>query len=174
MDRRHRLPNPALLTHDGRVVRFYDDLVRDRIVLINFFYAHCEDGLCAPTTANLVRVQQLLGERVGRDIFMYSISLDPEHDTPPLLRKYAQAFGVGPGWLFLTAAPAELEPLRRGLGFYDLDPAIDRDPATHLGMLRFGNEAMNWWGSCATLLRPELVAKYVLRLDWPPGVRRDA
>lgn len=165
-------PNVALRTQDDRTVRFYDDLVKEKIVVINFMYAHCEDGLCVPTTANLVKVQQLLGGRVGRDIFMYSITLDPANDTPRILKKYAAAFGVGPGWLFLTGAPRDIAVLRRKLGFYDLDPAVDGERSTHLGMLRFGNDQMNWWASCATLLRPELVAKYILRVDWPPGVRR--
>jgi protein SCO1/2 len=106
---------------------------------------------------------------VGRDIFMYSITLDPESDTPRLLRKYAEVFGVKPGWLFLTGAPREIEVLRRRLGFYDPDPELDRDRSTHLGMLRYGNDRMNWWASCATLLRPELIAKYILRVDGPPG-----
>lgn len=165
-------PNVALRTQDAQPVRFYDDLLKGKLVVINFMYAHCEDGLCVPTTANLVRVQRLLGARVGRDIFMYSITLDPAHDTPRILKKYAETFGVGPGWLFLTGGLRDIEVLRRKLGFYDLDPKVDGDRSTHLGMLRFGNEQMNWWASCATLLRPELTAKYILRVDWPPGVRR--
>lgn len=165
----HYFPNFLLRTQDDEPVRFYDDLVKDRIVAINFMYVHCADGQCAPATANLVRVQQLLGERVGRDIFMYSITLDPANDTPALLKKYAGTFGVKPGWRFLTGEAPHIELLRRKLGFYDLDPAVDKDPSAHTGMLRFGNDQLNWWASCGTLLRPELIAKYILRVDWPPG-----
>ena len=73
--RRH-FPNVNLLTQDNRHVRFYDDLVKDKIVMFNFFYVSCT-GICPASTANLVKVQQLLGSRVGHDIFMYSISLKP-------------------------------------------------------------------------------------------------
>ena len=70
-------PNFELTTHEGKKVRFYDDLIKDKIVIINFMYANCE-GKCPPITRNLKRVQNLLGKRVGRDIFMYSITLKPE------------------------------------------------------------------------------------------------
>ena len=95
--RNRYFPNLVLMTHEGRQVRFYDDLIKDKIVTINFMYTQCEDGRCPVTTANLVRVQKLLGSRVGRDIFMYSFTLAPEHDTPTVLKRYAKAYGVGPG-----------------------------------------------------------------------------
>jgi protein SCO1/2 len=167
-------PNFILRTQDDEPVRFYDDLVKEKIAVINFMYVHCADGQCAPATANLVTVQRMLGGRVGRDIFMYSVTLDPRNDTPPVLKKYAEVFAVKPGWLFLTGEETDIEVLRRKLGFYDLDPGVDRDPSTHTGMLRFGNDRMNWWASCPILLRPELVAKKILRVDWPPGMNRGA
>src|SRR5215510_2083471 len=71
MIRARYFPNVALTTHEGRKVRFYDDLIKDKIVTINFMYADC-DGVCPGITANLARVQKLLGDRVGRDIFMLS------------------------------------------------------------------------------------------------------
>ena len=74
-------PNVTLTTHEGKKVKFYDDLMKDKIVIINFMYVKCE-GKCPGTTANLVKVQKLLGDRVGKDIFMYSITLKPEEDTP--------------------------------------------------------------------------------------------
>src|SRR5438093_13497832 len=79
--RRRHLPDVALVTHQGKAVRFYEDLVKDKKVVINFVYTRCQ-GVCVPVTANLVRVQKLLGDRVGRDIFFYSITLKPEEDTP--------------------------------------------------------------------------------------------
>src|SRR5574342_42441 len=69
--RRSRFPNVVLQTRDGKAVRFYDDLLKDKTVLINFMYTTCTDD-CRLTTAKLVQVQQLLGPRVGREIFMYS------------------------------------------------------------------------------------------------------
>jgi protein SCO1 len=69
------LPNVPLVTHNGEKVKFYDDLIRDKTVLFNFMLVECTDGLCPTVTANLRKVQDLLGERMGRDIFFYSISL---------------------------------------------------------------------------------------------------
>ena len=104
-------PNVTLTTHEGKKVRFYDDLVKDKIVIINFMYVKCQ-GSCPGTTANLVKVQKLLGDRVGKDIFMYSITLKPEEDTPEKLAAYAKAYKVGPGWQFLTGNPQDVELLR--------------------------------------------------------------
>src|SRR5215813_10354945 len=89
MIRARYFPNVVLTTHEGKKVRFYDDLIKDKIVTINFMYATCE-GVCPGITANLVEVQELLGKRVGRDIFMYSITLKPEQDTPKVLKNYVK------------------------------------------------------------------------------------
>src|SRR5260370_42088967 len=70
-------PDVVLRTHDNKKGRFYEDLIKDKIVTINFFYAKC-DGVCPGITANLVKVQKLLAQRVGRELFMYSITLKPE------------------------------------------------------------------------------------------------
>ena len=145
--RRRHFPNSELVTHQGKKVHFYDDLIKDRKVVINFMYAKCE-GICVPVTANLVKVQKLLKGRVGRDIFMYSITLKPEEDTPGVLKKYAQTFHVGPGWLFLTGRPSDIESLRRKLGFAYADPVEDADKSNHVGMLRFGNETFARWAAC--------------------------
>ena len=101
--RRNRFLNVALTTHEGREVRFYDDLIKGKTVLLNVMYTVCAaEAICPLGTANLVEVQRLLGPRVGEDIFMYSITLDPVNDTPGVLKSYAKAFGVKPGWEFLT------------------------------------------------------------------------
>src|SRR5438093_1191352 len=95
-------PNVPLITQDGTTVHFYDDLLKGKKVAINLIYTSCKDE-CPLETARLVQVQQLLSDRVGKDVFFYSISIDPEQDTPAVLKAYAEKFGVGPGWLFLTA-----------------------------------------------------------------------
>jgi protein SCO1/2 len=157
--RRH-LPNVELVTHEGAKVRFYDDLVKGKKVLINFMYARCT-GICAPVTANLVQVRSMLHGRVGRDIFMYSISLKPRQDTPMALHHFAHMHGTGPGWLFLTGKPADIETLRRGLGFSYLDPVEDARKDNHLGMLRFGDEPMIRWAACPALANPEHIARSI-------------
>jgi len=169
--RKRYFPNVPLRTHDDTAVRFYDDLIKDKIVTINFMYAHCE-GVCPLITSNLVEVQKLLGPRVGRDIFMYSITLKPEQDTPRALKEYARMHGAGPGWLFLTGAPGDVERLRQTLGFTDPDPAVDADKANHIGNLRYGNEALQLWGACPGLATAKSIAKSISWVDWPKGEAR--
>ncbi len=151
-------PNVPLITHNGEKVRFYDDLIRDKIVLINFFLVECTDGLCPTVTANLRKVQDLLGERMGRDVFFYSISLKPRHDTPKVLRDYAANFEVKPGWKFLTGKPADIETLRRALGFVDWDPIRDKDVNNHTAMGRYGDDKLERWGGIALRSSPENIA----------------
>ena len=159
-------PNVTLTTHEGKKVKFYDDLLKDKIVLINFMYVKCE-GKCPGTTANLVKVQKLLGERVGKDIFMYSITLKPEEDTPEKLAAYARAYKVGPGWQFLTGDPKDVELLRQKLGFIDRDPVRDADKSNHIGMLRWGNEPHTLWAGCPGSLAPAKIVKEIGLVDWP-------
>jgi len=137
--RQRYFPDVTLVTHENLRVRLFDDLVRDRIVVINFFYATCE-GICVPITSNLVKVQALLRDRVGRDIFMYSFTLKPKQDSPKVLKEYAERFRVGPGWSFLTGEPDDLELVRRRMGFVDPDPTRDADNLDHTDMVRYGNE----------------------------------
>jgi protein SCO1 len=159
-------PNVTLTTHDGKKVKFYDDLLKDKIVLINFMYVKCE-GSCPGTTANLVKVQQLLGDRVGKDIFMYSITLKPEEDTPKDLAAYAKAYKVKPGWKFLTGDPKDIELLRQKLGFIDRDPVRDANKSNHIGMLRWGNEPHTLWAGCPASLAPSKIVKEIALVDWP-------
>ena len=157
---RRNFPNVELLTQDGQRVRFYDDLIKDKIVTINFFYAKCE-GICPTVTANLAKAQKILGDRVGREIFMTSISLKPEHDTPAVLKEYAGMFKAKPGWSFLTGKPDDIELLRRSLGFTNLDPRLDKDTSQHIGNVRMGNEPLMLWAACPGMARPEFIAKSI-------------
>lgn len=160
-------PNVPLLTHENRTVRFYDDILRGKQVVINFIYTQCRD-VCPQMTANLARVQECLGERVGRDIFMYSLSLDPAVDTPAVLREYAASFRVKPGWLFLTGSAGDLETVRRRLGFVDPDPIVDRNKESHAGVVLYGNEPLQRWAACPAMSRPEVVAESILWMDRHP------
>jgi len=169
--RRNRFLDVPLTTHEGRKVRFYDDLLKGKTVFLNFFYTVCTaEAICPLATANLVGVQEILRDRVGRDVFMYSITLDPVNDTPQVLSSYARAFGVKPGWEFLTGEKEDIERLRRNLGYVNLDPVKDKDPSQHSGMLRYGIEPMERWAGCPILSRPEVIAR---RLAWiePRGGR---
>jgi protein SCO1/2 len=111
-------PDVTVFDQHGTPRRFYDDLVDGRIVVFNFIYTECPD-ICGLSTARLAQIAEWLGDRVGDDIFLYSISLDPATDTPAKLAEYARAFGVAEdedGWLFLTGDPADLDQVRWKLG----------------------------------------------------------
>ncbi len=102
-------PNLPLITQDGKTVMLWDDLIKDKIVMFNFFYASCQD-ICPLMTARLTRVAEALGDRLGRDIFMYSISLEPEFDTPESATSSASEAGVWPNtattWCSATGRPS--------------------------------------------------------------------
>ena len=166
--RRRYFPDLQLLDQSGRTVRLYDDLIKDKIVLINFMYATCT-GVCPTVMTNLARVRKILGERVGRDIWMLSFTLKPAEDTPAVLADYARMHGIEPGWALLTGKPADLERLRRTLGFYDSNPELDKDTSNHIGIVRYGNEPLMRWGACPGMSTPEWIAKSVRWIDWPGG-----
>ena len=159
-----RIPNVALTTHTGEKVNFYDDLIRGKIVAINMMYADCE-GICPEMTYNLSRVQERLGQRVGKDIFMYSITIRPEVDTVQHLAEYAEMHDVDPGWLFLTGSRGNIDLVRYALGFYDPDPRIDKELNRHTGMVRIGNDAYDRWARAPALARPEQIVAAILHVD---------
>ena len=168
--------NLTLTTHEGRKVRFYDDLIRGKLVAFNMMYVGCDDT-CPLTTANLIRVQKLLGKRMGRDVFMYSLTLQPEVDRPADLRRYAQTMGVQPGWLFLTGAPDDIRRVRTRLGFTDPDPKVDRRISSHTGMLRIGNDTYDRWGMAPAMAVPEQIVSTINHFDMSttrPGAPRSA
>lgn len=164
--RQRYFPNLTLTAHTGKKVRFYDDLIKDKIVIFNFMYAKCE-GICMPITMNLRKVQDLLGDRMGRDIFMYSFTLKPEEDTPGKLAHYAHMHKVKPGWTFLTGSPADMEVVRRKLGYVDPDPEVDKDKSNHIGVIKYGNEPLERWGGCPAMSKPRWIVKTLSWVDWP-------
>ena len=140
------LPNVPLVAHTGETFNFYDDLVRDRIVLLNFFVVGCTEGRCPATNATLRKVQDMFGERMGKDVFFYSVTLQPEQDTVPILKEYAEdIFEVKPGWLFLTGKQSDIDTLRHAQGFVDPDPERDRDVTLHSSTGRLIDDNNNRW-----------------------------
>ena len=169
--RRRAFPNVTLLTHEGQEVHFYDDVLKNKTVLLNFMYVQCRDGFCAPTSANLARVEKELKGRVGRDVFFYSITLDPRHDTPEVLKKYRAHFTKNPGWVFLTAdKPQRIERVRRALGYVRSNPVLDRDPGSHVGYVKLGIEPLERWCSAPGRLRAAALANYIRWME-PDGER---
>lgn len=135
-------PNVELITQDGKKVRFYDDLIKGKVVAIELIYTTCKYN-CPLETARLVQLQKLLGDRMGKDVFFYSITIEPEHDTPKVLKEYADKYHVGPGWLFLTGKAADIKLISRRLGLDSLPNG--NDPDGHTPSLLIGNEATGIW-----------------------------
>jgi protein SCO1 len=109
------VPNVPVVTQDGKVLNFYDDLIKDKIFIISFLFTSCRD-VCPIAAARMAQLQERLGDRVGKEVFFYSISIDPDRDTPDKMKKYAETFGAGPGWLFLTGIPEDINLIRQRLG----------------------------------------------------------
>ncbi len=151
-------PNIPLTSHEGKQVRFFDDLIEDKVVVINFIYATCPDA-CPLDTARLSKVHQILGDRVGRDIFMYSITIDPERDTPEALAEYAEKFRVGPGWLFLTGKEEDILLLRKKLGLYMA--GLDEERKDHSMTLLIGNQRTGQWMKRSPMDSPYFIAEQI-------------
>jgi protein SCO1 len=150
-------PNVELVTQDGKKVHFYDDLIKGKIVAIDVIYTTCHYS-CPLETARLAQVQRKLGDRVGKDIFFYSISIDPEHDTPEVLKAYMEKFHVGPGWTFLTGKKEDIIFLSRRLGLYTTP---DVNPDGHIAHLLIGNDAIGQWVRSSALDNPSFQARMI-------------
>jgi copper(I)-binding protein/cytochrome oxidase Cu insertion factor (SCO1/SenC/PrrC family) len=133
-------PNVPLITDEGKTVHFFDDLIEDKVVVINFIYTSCPDT-CPLETAQLVRVQKLMGDRVGNDVFFYSISIDPKTDTPEVLSEYKKRFGAK--WTFLTGEKSDIIELRKKLGLY-IDEIQDGSNNHNVNMI-IGNQKTGRW-----------------------------
>lgn len=154
-------PNFVVQTQEGERLRFYDDIIRGKRVVFNMMYTVCT-GICPGNTANLHRVHKLLGDHLGKDVFMYSLTLRPEFDRPDALKAYMKQYGIGAGWTFLTGVPKEMDVIRRSLGFYDIDPKVDADISKHTGMVRIGNEPRDRWRMAPALGSPKQIASAIL------------
>jgi len=131
-------PNLPVVTQDGKTLKFYDEVIKDKIVLISFIYTNCPD-ICPLTTARIAQVEDELGEMVGRDIFFISMTVDPERDTPERLKEFATAFDAGPGWLFLTGKPQDIRAINYKLG------DRSRTLSEHRNEIVLGNDTTGEW-----------------------------
>jgi protein SCO1/2 len=149
-------PNVVLTTQDGKPVRLYEDLLKGKSVAINVIFTECTD-VCPLETATLVQLKRHLGDRVGKDIFFYSISIDPKRDIPPVLKAYAEKFGAGgPGWLFLTGKPEDIKLVTKKLGLSRARDAATREG--HGSILMVGSEPTGQWMKNSALDNPGFLA----------------
>ena len=157
------LPDPVLTSHDGRQLRFHDELVRDRCVVIQFLYLNCEN-ICPPTTRRLQELQALLEPEEQRRWRFLSISLDPGNDTPESLAAFAARWQAPPGWLYLSGEPAAIADLRRALGERLALASETGDPLTHSASVIVGNDARGDWRVLPSTMSAERMLATLRRL----------
>ncbi len=152
------LPNVPVVDQDGRTLSFYDDVIKNRVVVVSFIYTTCRD-LCPLMTARLARLQDLLGTSVGKDIFFVSISIDPERDTPEKLKEHADAFRTGPGWTFLTGRREDIDVIRYRLG------ERSRGLTDHRNQILLGNDRTRNWAHDSAFSDLNTLASNVRAMD---------
>ena len=146
-------PNVPLTTQDGETVHFFDDLLKDKVVAINFIYTTCPDT-CPLETAKLVSVQNILGDRLGKDVFFYSITIDPDVDTPEVLKEYKERFEAN--WDFFTGDEKDIILLRRKLGLY-VEEIQDGSNNHNVNMI-IGNQKTGRWMKRSPFENPYVLA----------------
>ena len=148
-----RIPDTVLIDQDGKEHRFYSDLVKGKTVLMNAVYTSCP-GVCPIQTTVFSRVQKLLGDRVGKDVQIISVTLDPVTDTPERLKEFSERFDVGPGWVFLTGSKHDVAEVLQAMDLYS--PV----PEQHTPIASIGNEPGAVWMKIINITSPgEIVSR---------------
>ena len=143
-----------LLDQDGRTLHFYSDILKNKVVIINTFFTTCTT-ICPPLNRNFEKIQEALGDRLGKDAFLISISVDPETDTPTRLKEYGRRFHARPGWLFLTGKKENVDWALYKLGQY-VETKDD-----HTSILIIGNEPKGLWKKAFGLAKAEELMQIV-------------
>ena len=143
-----------LVNQNGEKMRFYSDLIKGKTVIIDSFFATCQ-GSCLPMNRNLEKVQEALGDRLGKDAYILSISVDPTVDTPLALKAYSKKLNARPGWYFLTGDKASVDFVLKKLGQF-----VD-DKQDHLNIFIIGNERTGLWKKAFGLAKSEDIIKVV-------------
>ena len=154
--------NLPVRTQSGNTVRFYDDLLKDRVVVLNSFFASCKE-VCSPMTHNLAKVQQQLADQVGRDVHFVSISVDPKQDTPEVLRGYAARHSARPGWTFVTGKPENVDWVLHKLGLYE------ENKDEHTAILWVGNERTGLWLKMHAMSPPSAILNAIRKAQQDRG-----
>jgi len=164
-ERSIEIPDVPVFDQEGKRLNFYSDLVKDRVVAINFIFTTCTT-ICPPLTATMSRVQEQLGGATGRNIQLISITVDPTTDVPARLKRFAEKFGAKPGWTFVTGDKSEIDRLLIALG------AGVSDPANHSPMVLIGNEPARYWTRSYGLASPSALRALIVQAaakSGPPG-----
>lgn len=156
-----------LIDQNGKKVRFYTDVLKGKTVVVNAFFTSCT-SVCPPMNRNMQKIQEAFGDRMGRDVFLVSITVDPAVDTPEKLKKYAQSFHAGPGWMFLTGKKENLDWALYKLGQY----VENKDD--HKTILIVGNEKTGLWKKAFAMANVAELIQVVESVANDKGVDKDA
>ncbi|HZN06907.1 MAG TPA: SCO family protein [Pyrinomonadaceae bacterium] len=143
-----------LINQDGEKVRFYSDVLKNKIVVINTFFTTCT-SICPPMNRNFEKIQEALGDRLGKNVFLVSITVDPVTDTPTRLKEYGRRFHARPGWMFLTGKKENLDWALYKLGQY-VEAKDD-----HTSIFIIGNEPKGLWKKAFGLAKTDELIKIV-------------
>ena len=148
------IPDIELLDQNGRKILFYTDLVKGKTVAINFIFTTCTT-ICPPLAATFARVQKALGEKVGRDVRLISVSVDPVTDTPERLKAWGAKFHAGDGWTFVTGNKPQVDELLRALG------ASSARREDHTPTVIIGNDVHGSWTRTYGLAKPSQLVQII-------------
>ena len=95
------IPDLLVQDHNGTERRFYSDLIKDKVVILSFFFTSCP-SFCPRMNLRLTRLQNILGDRLGKDVFFVTVTKDPETDTPTRLKAWAKDLKIKSGWTMVT------------------------------------------------------------------------
>lgn len=149
--------NSELVTQNEQVVRFYDDVLKDKVVLINFIYTNCKNS-CPLNSQTFSVIQGLLADKMESRVRLISISVDPEQDTPAALREFSEKFTPGQGWKFLTGEKKNIVAVMRKLGPYN------PDFEGHSPLFIMGNVKTGHWKRMRGNASPENIVKFLWAL----------
>jgi protein SCO1/2 len=152
-----------LVNQDGEKVRFYTDVLKGKTVVVNAFFTTCT-SVCPPMNRSMEKIQEALGDRVGKDVFLVSLTVDPETDTPARLKEYAAKFHAGPGWSFLTGKKENLDWALYKLGQYV------EDKNDHKTVIIIGNESTGLWKKALGIAKVEELIRIVESVANDKGV----
>jgi protein SCO1 len=161
------IPNASFSTQDNEEVRFYDDIIKGRQVMVMMMYANCE-AFCPLATKRMVDLHhQALSHRMGKDLFMVSVSLKPEEDDPAALKAYARMHqALLPGWTFLTGTRYDVDTLRYRFFSHD-HIGIDEDVDQHAGLMKIINDPAGRWFHADVFASTRTVLEHIQWSDSP-------
>jgi protein SCO1/2 len=143
-----------LLNQNGAKLRFYSDLIKGRTVVIIPFFTTCT-SVCPPMNRNMEKIQEALGDRLGKQVFLISISVDPVTDTPERLKAYAEKFHAKPGWSFITGKKENVD-----LALYKLGQYVE-EKNSHTSIMIIGNETTGLWKKAYALSQATELIKII-------------